>query len=105
MPVPPRAVTSSAASSIVSGRPSGPPSVLVDRAVTYTVAPSSPSTLAIPRPAPLLAPVTTATVSFKRIVIPPPCRLTLTPFVRVACEEVHRYLACSKQLTGEHWRP
>src|SRR3954453_2301489 len=48
-PRPPRAVTSAAASSTV------------DRPVTWTVAPHSPSTSAMPRPTPRVAPVTTAT--------------------------------------------
>src|SRR6266508_2597514 len=65
MPVPPRAVTSSAVSSIVPGRPSvvGCPRTL--RPVTYTVAPCSPSTHAMPFPPPRLAPVTSATFPSK----------------------------------------
>src|SRR3954463_2536997 len=48
-PCPPRAVTSAATSSTV------------ERPVTWTVAPHSPSTSAMPRPTPRVAPVTTAT--------------------------------------------
>ena len=61
MPVPPSAVTSSAVSSMVSGRlpVAGRPRTL--RPVQYTVAPASPSMLAMPRPAPRVAPATTAT--------------------------------------------
>ena len=61
MPVPPSAVTSSAVSSMVSGRlpVAGRPRTL--RPVQYTVAPPSPSILAMPRPAPRVAPATTAT--------------------------------------------
>src|SRR5580704_18983080 len=63
MPWPPRRVTSSAVSSMVPGAPSaglGPERVV--RPVTYTVAPASPSARAMPRPQPLLAPATTATL-------------------------------------------
>src|SRR5215510_12368662 len=60
MPLPPRAVTSSAVSSIVPCRLSVVASPLTLRPVTYTVAPASPSASAMPRPAPRLAPVTTA---------------------------------------------
>src|SRR5438132_4326037 len=51
MPRPPRSVTSRAAASTPSERP-----------VTYTVAPDSPRTRAMPRPTPRLDPVTTATL-------------------------------------------
>ena len=53
-----------AASSIVPGTPSvvGPLPAL--RPVTYTVAPAAPSSRAMPRPAPRLAPVTSATTLF-----------------------------------------
>src|SRR5260370_15070647 len=62
MPRPPAALTSSAVSSNACGNSgtAGRPRVL--RPVTYTVAPSPPSTTAMPRPAPLLAPVTRATL-------------------------------------------
>src|SRR5580698_6273896 len=64
MPRPPAAVTSSAVSSIVSGRPGvgGLPRAgsLELRPVQYTVAPASPSATAIPRPAPRVAPATRA---------------------------------------------
>src|SRR5262245_8087850 len=61
MPVPPRAVTISAVSSIVSGRfpLAGLPRTL--RPLQYTIAPASPSEQAMPRPAPRVAPATTAT--------------------------------------------
>jgi hypothetical protein len=60
MPLPPAAVTSAAASWIVPGREESPG--FSDRPVTYTVEPCLPSATAIPRPAPRLAPVTTAIV-------------------------------------------
>src|SRR5690242_269372 len=53
MPVPPRSVTSRATSSTA------------DRPVTYTVAPHSPSTTAMPRPTPRVEPVTTATAPLR----------------------------------------
>src|SRR5947208_2444746 len=61
MPRPSRFVTPSAVSSIVPGTLSvvGAPSTL--RPLTYTVAPAAPSSRAMPRPAPRLAPVTSAT--------------------------------------------
>src|SRR5437588_6680542 len=64
MPCPPAAVTSSAVSSIVSGRPraAGRPREL--RPVQYTIAPASPSATAIPRPAPRVAPATSAILPF-----------------------------------------
>src|SRR4051812_29178047 len=65
MPLPPRAVTASAVSSTVPGRLSVVGLSFTLRPVTYTVAPRSPSVSAIPRPAPRLAPVTTATLSFR----------------------------------------
>ena len=60
MPRPPAAVTSAAVSSIVSGRffVAGCPATL--RPEQYTVAPASPSMRAMPRPAPRVAPATTA---------------------------------------------
>src|ERR1700733_6444968 len=66
MPVPPRAVTSSAVSSIVPGRPRVVGRPRTPRPVTYTVAPRSPSTSATPLPHPRLAPVTSATVPSPR---------------------------------------
>src|SRR3712207_5399529 len=62
MPVPPAAVTSSAVSSIVSGRSYSERWSRVLRPVQYTVAPASPSATAIPRPAPRVAPATSATL-------------------------------------------
>src|SRR5919109_3208425 len=64
IPRPPRSVTSRSVSSIVPGTLSvvGPRSTL--RPDTYTVAPAAPSASAMPRPAPRLAPVTSAMVSF-----------------------------------------
>src|SRR6516162_2593533 len=59
MPLPPAAVISSAVSSAVPG---SAPGVLRVRAVTYTVAPASPSPMAVPLPSPRLAPVTRATL-------------------------------------------
>src|SRR4051794_4309424 len=60
MPRPPRALTSSAVSSTVAVA-FARACARVDRPVTYTVAPQSPSASATPRPTPRLAPVTTAT--------------------------------------------
>src|SRR3954462_7764054 len=68
IPVPPAAVTSSAVFSIVSGRAAfaaAAPGVRLLRPVQYTVAPASPSIRAMPRPAPRVAPATTATRSFR----------------------------------------
>src|SRR5205085_5067825 len=61
MASPPAAVIISAVSSIVSGRPYGDrlPRTLLP--VQYTIAPASPRARAIPRPAPRVAPATTAT--------------------------------------------
>ena len=62
IPVPPAAVTSSAVSSIVSGRSYSDRRSRVLRPVQYTVAPASPSATAMPRPAPRVAPATKATL-------------------------------------------
>src|SRR4051794_3089130 len=77
MPVPPSAVIISAVSSIVSGRPAltwldtfGRARLL--RPVQYTVAPASPSIRAIPRPAPRVAPTTTATRPLNGLDMNPP---------------------------------
>src|SRR5688572_828289 len=51
----------SAVSSIVSGRPYGEGLPRTLRPVQYTIAPASPSARAMPRPAPRVAPATTAT--------------------------------------------
>src|SRR5215213_7219074 len=64
MPRPPARSTSSAVSSIVSGRSYSERSSRVDRPVTYTVAPAAPSSTAIPRPAPRVPPATRATFPF-----------------------------------------
>ena len=64
MPVPPAASTSSAVSSIVSGRSYSERCARVLRPVQYTVAPASPSATAMPRPAPRVAPATSATLPF-----------------------------------------
>src|SRR3712207_4240365 len=61
MPVPPASVTSSAVSSIVSGRLYSDGCSRVVRPVQYTVAPAAPSSTAMPRPAPRVAPATSAT--------------------------------------------
>jgi hypothetical protein len=61
-PLPPAAVTSSAVSSIVSGRFIGERPDLVERPLPYTVAPSAPSSMAIARPQPRVAPATRATL-------------------------------------------
>ncbi len=61
MPLPPTASTSSAVSSIVSGRFISDCCVRVVRPVTYTVAPAAPSSTAIPRPAARVPPATNAT--------------------------------------------
>ncbi len=60
MPWPPSPVTSSAVSSIVSGRSYSERAERVVRPVQITVAPASPSAMAMPRPAPRVAPATTA---------------------------------------------
>ena len=60
MPRPPAAVTSSAVSSMVSGRLYSLRAAAVLRPVQYTVAPASPSATAMPRPAPRVAPATSA---------------------------------------------
>ncbi len=68
IPVPPRAATISAVSSMVSGRPAYTPVAgwpRVDRPLQYTIAPASPSAHAIPRPAPRVAPATSATCPFR----------------------------------------
>ncbi len=57
---PPRRVTSSAVSSIVSGRLYSDLADRVVRPVQTTVAPASPSAAAMPRPTPRVAPATTA---------------------------------------------
>src|SRR6266550_3797981 len=61
MAAPPAAVIRSAVSAIVSGRPYGEGLPRTLRPVQYTVAPASPKARAIPRPAPRVAPATTAT--------------------------------------------
>src|SRR5262245_27517717 len=61
MAVPPSALIMSAVSSMVSGRPYGERLPRTLRPVQYTVAPASPRARAIPRPAPRVAPATTAT--------------------------------------------
>src|SRR5215208_5859144 len=65
MPRPPAASTSSAVSSIVSGRSYSERRSRVDRPVHHTVAPASPSATAVPRPAPRVAPATRATVPLR----------------------------------------
>src|SRR5215472_14814624 len=62
-PSPPAAAISSPVSSIVSGRPTseGPATRLV-RPVAYTAAPARASSTAIARPAPRVAPATSATL-------------------------------------------
>src|SRR3990170_2840952 len=61
MAVPPAASIISAVSLIVSGRWYGDGFPLMLRPVQYTVAPASPSARAMPRPAPRVAPATSAT--------------------------------------------
>src|SRR5271166_3388290 len=61
MAVPPSALMRSAVSSMVSGRPYGERLPRTLRPVQYTIAPASPKARAIPRPAPRVAPATTAT--------------------------------------------
>src|SRR5687768_6524412 len=61
MPSPPALVTSSAVSSIVSARPTSDCWSRVVRPPTNTVAPTAPNSTAMARPAPRVAPVTTAT--------------------------------------------
>src|SRR4051794_23295083 len=60
-PVPPRLVTRSAVSSMVSGRLYSERVEPLVRPVQRTVAPASPRAAAMPRPAPRVAPATTAT--------------------------------------------
>src|SRR5262249_17035616 len=60
MPVPPALVTRSGGSSMVSGRSRSERALRVVRPLTYTVAPAAPSSTAMPRPAPLVAPATRA---------------------------------------------
>src|SRR5690606_2763287 len=67
IPSPPAAVTSSAVSSMVSGRSISDRCDRVDRPVTYTVAPAAPSSAAMPRPAPRVPPATRATVPFSAL--------------------------------------
>ena len=62
MPRPPASVTSSAVRSMVSGRSYSLRFCRVLRPVQYTVAPASPSAIAMPRPAPRVAPATSATL-------------------------------------------
>src|SRR5262249_50080858 len=64
MPTPPRAVTRSAVSSMVSGRSISERPSRVLRPVTYTVAPTVPNSSAMARPAPRVPPATSATWSF-----------------------------------------
>src|SRR5258708_2313137 len=61
MAVPPSSLMIAAVSSIVSGRPYGERLPRTLRPVQYTIAPASPKARAIPRPAPRVAPATTAT--------------------------------------------
>src|SRR4051794_4640661 len=77
MPVPPSAVTISAVFSIVSGRRAltwldtfGRARLL--RPGQYTMAPASPNIRAIPRPAPRVAPTTTATRPLNGLDMDPP---------------------------------
>lgn len=75
--MPPSAVTISAVSSMVSGRPAWTwletfGCVRLLRPVQYTVAPARPSIRAIPRPAPRVAPATMATRPFSGPAIDPP---------------------------------
>src|SRR5437867_5395725 len=65
MPWPPACCTSSAVSSIVSGRLYSERCVRVVRPVRYTVAPAAPSSIAMPRPAPRVAPATNATLPLR----------------------------------------
>src|SRR5215470_5843835 len=61
MAVPPAAAIIAAVSSMVSGRAYGDGWPVTLRPVQYTIAPASPSARATPRPAPRVAPATTAT--------------------------------------------
>src|SRR5437870_2517536 len=61
MAAPPASLISSAVSSMVSGRRYGDGLPRPLRPVQYTVAPASPSARAMPRPAPRVAPATSAT--------------------------------------------
>ena len=60
MAAPPATLIMSAVSSIVSGRPYGERLPRTLRPVQYTVAPDSARARAMPRPAPRVAPATTA---------------------------------------------
>src|SRR5438477_2174873 len=70
MAVPPSSLMIAAVLSIVSGRPYGERLPGTLRPVQYTSAPASPSARAIPRPAPRVAPATTAILS--SIALEPP---------------------------------
>lgn len=59
---PPAAMTRSAISSIVSSRSSGDRWSYIVRPVQYTVAPCVPSSTAVPRPAPRVAPLMSRTI-------------------------------------------
>src|SRR3954469_20896683 len=61
MACPPASAIMAAVSLIVSGRLYGEGRPLTLRPVQYTVAPASPSARAMPRPAPRVAPATSAT--------------------------------------------
>src|SRR4051812_3018007 len=76
MPSPPASVTSSAVCSIVSGRSTSERRSRVLRPVAYTVAPATPNDTAMPRPAPRVAPATSATLPVSGPAIPvlPPDR-------------------------------
>src|SRR6266851_76740 len=67
MAVPPAALIMSAVSSMVSGRPYDERLPRTLRPVQYTVAPASPRARAMPRPAPRVAPATTATCPARRL--------------------------------------
>ena len=103
MPRPPAAETISAVSSIVSGRPAlwcfevfG--CVRLLRPVQYTVAPASPSMRAIPRPAPRVAPATTAT-------FPASAGMVTSRDARSLAEDQRMVLALFDPISGRRQAP
>lgn len=71
IPCPPAASTSAAGSSIVSGRFISERAARVVCPVAYTGAPAAPSGIAMPRPAPRVAPATSAALSANGFAIAP----------------------------------
>src|SRR5215472_11764287 len=79
-PSPPAAAISSPVSSIVSGRPtSDGPATRLLRPVAYTTAPARASSTAIARPAPRVAPATSATRPASGLLSPIAITATILP--------------------------